>query len=61
MTVNKAIVGTRVTLGPNVLHKQFAGLPGIVRKAIASRNVYAVRLDDGRSYDASPENVVMEG
>jgi hypothetical protein len=58
MPIDKTIIGARVTLGPNVTHKQFSGLSGIVHKAIASRNEYAVRLDDGRTYYANPENVV---
>ena len=49
--------GDRVQLGPNVRHANFAGLLGKVRGPVKSRQVVTVEVDDGRYYDANPENV----
>lgn len=63
MTVDKANIGKRVKLGDGVLHKEYAGVAGVVVKAVKNRDVYRVELDEkvGRfgSYDASPENVIF--
>jgi hypothetical protein len=51
--------GRPCMLGAGVRHESYIGLKGHVEKAIKSRNVYAVRLEDGRLYDAIPNNVVL--
>ena len=60
MAVDKALVGKRVALGAGVRHKEYAGLAGVIKKAVKSRNVYTIALDDGRYYDAAPENVEVK-
>lgn len=56
--VDKTLIGARVVLNLQVRHKEFAGLYGQVRKAIASRGVYVIALDDDRVYEAAPASVV---
>lgn len=51
--------GDRVQLGPDVLHKTYAGVTGTVKKTVKRRNVIVVVCDDGKSYDAYPENVII--
>lgn len=57
--VQPGLTGARVTLGPGVRHTQFAGKRGRVMKAIWSRGLYLVRLDDGRKYEAAPANISL--
>jgi hypothetical protein len=52
------LVGSYVVLGLGVRHKAFAGLCGVITTAVVSRGVYVVRLDDGRSYEPAPANVI---
>jgi len=54
------VKGTRVRLSEKAQHPEFRGLTGAVEKFVKSRKVYVIRLDDGRRYDAYPENVIKE-
>jgi hypothetical protein len=51
--------GDRVKLSENVLHAEFRGLTGTVKRVIKSRNMVAVICDNGRRYDAFPTNVKL--
>jgi hypothetical protein len=50
-------VGDRVRLSNNVLHPEFRGIMGTIKKIIKSRNVISVICDNGKRYDALPKNV----
>lgn len=50
-------IGDKVKLTSGVLHKEYAGLIGIVKKLIKRRNVVQIVLADGQIYDAHPQNV----
>ncbi len=52
--------GLRMSHSENVLHEEFRNLPAVVEKTVKSRRVVVVRLDNGKRYDAFPENVVVE-
>lgn len=50
-------VGDRVRLTDKVLHKEYAGQLGTVKKIIKSRGLVCVALERGDMYEAYPENV----
>lgn len=56
--LDRKMVGSHVALGLGVRHRAFIGLRGVITKAIISRGLYVVKLEDGRSYEAAPSNVV---
>lgn len=49
--------GDRVRLAEKVLHPEFRGLTGTVKKTVKSRGVVTVICDNGKRYDALPENL----
>lgn len=49
--------GERVRLSERVLHPEYRGQAGIVKRTIKSRQMVAVILDSGTEYDARPENL----
>jgi hypothetical protein len=49
--------GERVRLSERVLHPEFRGQIGTVKRTIKSRQMVAVILDGGAEYDARPENL----
>lgn len=51
--------GVRVRLTENVRHAEFRGLTGFVKKIIKSRGVVNVLCDNGKRYDALPENIEL--
>lgn len=51
-------VGEKVRL-TTVLHTEFSGMTGTVKKIIKSRNLVTVLCDNGERYDAKPENVEL--
>jgi hypothetical protein len=58
--MDRFVKGLRVRLSENVLHAEFRNLPGMVEKTVKSRRVVVVKLDNGRKYDAFPDNVIIE-
>lgn len=52
-------VGVRVRLSERIFHPEFRGQIGTVKRVIKSRQVVAVLLDNGKSYDARPENLEL--
>lgn len=52
-------IGDKVRLTDNVLHPEYRGLTGTVKKVIKSRNVINVICDNGKRYDAYPQNVEL--
>jgi hypothetical protein len=60
--VNNEIVGKTVEIirvkKPDINNRAaMIGKRGVVKKAIKSRNVYVIELDDGEGWEAAPENV----
>ena len=53
-------VGDKVKL-TTVLHKEFSGMTGTVKKIIKSRGVITVICDNGERYDALPKNIELLG
>lgn len=53
-------IGERVRLTDKILHKEFAGQSGVVKKVVKSRGVVTVVLESGEMYDAYPENIEKE-
>lgn len=51
-------VGEKVKL-TTVLHSEFSGMTGTVKKIIKSRKLVTVLCDNGKRYDARPENVEL--
>ena len=49
--------GERVRLSERVLHPEFRGQIGTVKRTIKSRQMVAVILDSGTEYEARPENL----
>jgi hypothetical protein len=49
--------GERVRLSERVLHPEYRGKVGTVKRTIKSRQMVAVILDSGTEYDARPENL----
>lgn len=49
--------GDKVRLTDKVRHAEYRGMMGTVKKVIKSRNMVAVICDNGKRYDAFPENV----
>ena len=49
--------GERVRLSERVLHPEYRGKVGTVKRTIKTRQVVAVILDGGKEYDARPENL----
>lgn len=49
--------GERVKLSERVLHPEFRGQTGTVKRTVKSRQVVTVALDNGERYDARPENL----
>lgn len=49
--------GERVRLSERVLHPEFRGRAGTVKRTIKSRQMVAVILDGGTEYEARPENL----
>ncbi len=50
-------IGDKVKLTDGVLHKEYTGRVGVVKKLIKSRNAVRVVFADGQTYDAYPQNV----
>ncbi len=50
--------GDRVRLTEKVLHPEFRGLTGTVKRVVKSRGVVTVICDNGKRYDTRPENRV---
>lgn len=57
--ISECKAGDRVQLGPEVLHKEYAGLFGTVKKTVKCRNMVVVVCDNGKEYRAFPENVSL--
>lgn len=62
--VNVANIGKRVTIAKtrfsdNPNHQAMIGKSGVIEKVISGRNVYQLRLDGGKIWDAIPENVII--
>jgi hypothetical protein len=51
--------GDRVRLSNNVLHAEFRGMMGTVKRVIKTRNMVWVECDNGKRYDAFPTNVEL--
>jgi len=51
--------GDRVHLSGKVLHAEFRGLCGTVVRSVKSRGVVVIHCDNGKRYDAFPENVEL--
>ena len=51
--------GDRVHLSGKVLHAEFRGLCGTVVRSVKSRGVVVIHCDNGKNYDAFPENVEL--
>ena len=51
-------IGDRVRL-TDVLHVEYRGLKGTVKKIVKSINIIDVICDNGKSYGAYPENVEL--
>lgn len=51
--------GDRVHLSGKVLHAEFRGLRGTVVRSVKSRGVVVIHCDNGKRYDAFPENVEL--
>jgi hypothetical protein len=49
--------GERVRLSERVLHPEFRGQSGTVKRTIKSRQMVTVILDSGTEYGARPENL----
>ncbi len=49
--------GERVCLSEKVIHPEFRGLHGTVKRTIKSRGLVNVICDNGQRYDAFPENI----
>jgi hypothetical protein len=49
--------GERVRLSDRVLHPEFRGQTGSVKRTIKSRQMVDVILDNGEVYGARPENL----
>ncbi|MDR3560505.1 MAG: hypothetical protein P4N59_03545 [Negativicutes bacterium] len=49
----------RVRLTEKVLHEEFRGMTGTVKRFIKSRGVVWVECDNGKRYDAYPENIEL--
>lgn len=49
--------GDQVRLRDTVRHKDVAGLTGTVKRAIKSRQIVSISLDNGSTYEAFPANV----
>ena len=57
-TLNDFKSGDKVKLSNGVLHQEYAGRIGTVKKTIKSRNEVVVEFDDGtKPYYAYPQNV----
>jgi hypothetical protein len=48
----------RVTLA-RVRHNDYRGLAGTVKRTVKSRNVVVIQCDNGKLYDANPENLEL--
>lgn len=51
--------GDKVVLSNKVRHAEFAGLTGTIQRIIKSRGIVVVLCDNGKRYDAFPENVKL--
>lgn len=51
--------GERVRLSEKVRHAEFRGVCGTVERTVKSRGVVVVRCDNGKRYDALPENIEL--
>lgn len=49
--------GERVRLSDRVLHPEFRGLVGTVKRTVKSRQIAEVVLDGGEEYGSRPENL----
>lgn len=49
--------GERVRLSERVLHPEYRGKVGTVKRTIKTRQMVAVILENGTEYDARPENL----
>lgn len=56
-TVTDFAAGDVVRLGPGVLHQEYAGRVGVVKKIIKSRKEVVVDIEGMQPYYAHPENV----
>jgi hypothetical protein len=50
-------IGDKVRLTDKVRHAEYRGLVGTVKKIIKSRGLITVVCENGKRYDAFPENV----
>lgn len=51
--------GDKVRLTENVLHEEFRGLLGTVKKTVKSRGVIEIQCENGKPYRAFPQNVEL--
>ena len=51
--------GDRIRLRDTVLHIEYRGMLGTVIRAVKSRGVITVEDENGKRYDAYPENVEL--
>lgn len=51
--------GDKVRLTERVRHPEYRGLTGTVKQVIKSRGVVAILCDNGKRYDAFPENIEL--
>jgi hypothetical protein len=52
-------IGDKVRLTDKILHPEYRGLTGTVKKVIKSRGVISVMCNNGKRYDAYPQNVEL--
>jgi hypothetical protein len=52
-------IGDKVRLTDKVLHPEYRGMTGTVKKVIKSRGVISVMCNNGKRYDAYPQNVEL--
>lgn len=52
-------IGDKVRLTDKVLHPEYRGLTGTVKKIVKSRNVVEVLCNNGKIYRAYPQNVEL--
>ena len=52
-------IGNKVKLTENVLHEEYKGMTGIIKKIVKSKNVIEIICDNGKRYRAYPENVEL--
>lgn len=51
--------GDKVRLTEKVRHEEYRGMTGYVNKVVKSRGVVVVLCENGKRYDAQPENVEL--